>query len=270
MRLFLVRHAECEHNVGYATVKPGHLTELGREQALRLAQHFRDQSVRFTRVFSSDLERATETARAICRHQLGSGPALEPFRTAKLREQCSGCGPVFGETIHVESTSSMRARVNGFIRDHILPEMASYSKGRDVNLAIVGHRVILPVLWACLTEMFGSQSFHLSRSAASRGNHYTHPSWSNTGVMEVDIRPGDPPQDMLVKNTIYPNVEPPWLRRSGRRQSRGGSDVWMGWSVTVLTVDDTAHLDRRLLGTTVPPVLFETKSTKKRRIDAVG
>ena len=131
-----------------------------------------------------------------------------------FREQCYGCGRLSREVTQIESMSSMRARVNGFLRDHILPEMASHATGGKAVIAVVGHGVILQVLWACFTEIFGSQSFHLARDAESPGTNYMHPLWSNTGIMEVDIRPGGPPEELLITNMIHPHVEPPWLMRA--------------------------------------------------------
>lgn len=231
------------------------LTGVGKDQALQLARYFRDRPVRFTRVLSSDLDRATDTARTICQYQLGSGPALEPFQTAKLREQCFGCGRQSREVTQIESMSSMRARVNGFLRDHILPEMASHATGGNAVIAVVGHGVILQVLWACLTEIFGAQSFHLARNAASPGTDYMHPLWSNTGIMEVDIRPGGPPEELLIRNMIHPNVEPPWLMRAKPPFLPDGSAPLVGWSVTILTVDNTAHLEGDALAQTIPAVM---------------
>ncbi|OOQ87659.1 hypothetical protein PEBR_15999 [Penicillium brasilianum] len=255
MRLFLIRHAECEHNVGKATGNSDNLTGVGKDQALRLARYFRDRPVSFTRVLSSDLDRATDTARVICQYQLGSGPALETFQTAKLREQCFGCGRSSREVTQIESMASMRARINGFLQDHILPEMANHVTGGDAVIAVVGHGVILQVLWACLTEIFGSHSFHLARNAEAPAVDYTHPLWSNTGIMEVDIRPGGPPPEMLLRNMIHPNVEPPWLMRSKLPFPPDGSAPLIGWSVTIITVDSTAHLDGDALAQTVPPVV---------------
>jgi broad specificity phosphatase PhoE len=235
------------------------LTGVGKDQALRLARYLRDRPVRFTRVLSSDLDRATDTARTICQYQLGSGPALEPFQTAKLREQCFGCGRLSREVTQIESMSSMRARVNGFLRDHILPEMANHATGGNAVIAVVGHGVILQVLWACLTEIFGSQSFHLARNAGAPGADYMHPLWSNTGIMEVDIRPGGPPQEMLIRNMIHPNVEPPWLMRAKPPFPPDGSAPLIGWSVTILTVDSTVHLDGEALAQTIPAVVPQSR-----------
>ncbi|KAJ5693422.1 hypothetical protein N7462_002845 [Penicillium macrosclerotiorum] len=242
MKLFLIRHAECEHNVGQALGNADNLTRVGQEQARQLARYLSDRPVRFTRVLSSDLDRATDTARVICKHQMENGPVLEPFRTAKLREQCFGCGGLSMDVTHIESMASMRARVHGVLRDHILPEMANRVKSRGAVIGVVGHAIILQVFWACLTDLFGSQSFHLARDATWMGSNYMRPKWSNTGIMELDIRPGGPPEEMLLENAVQVNVQPPWLTKSTPPVTPDGSAPLIGWSVTILTVDSTPHL----------------------------
>jgi broad specificity phosphatase PhoE len=58
----LVRHGEVENPAGllYGRLPDYHLSELGREMAERLAEHFRERDV--VRLVSSPLERAQETA----------------------------------------------------------------------------------------------------------------------------------------------------------------------------------------------------------------
>jgi broad specificity phosphatase PhoE len=78
--VWLIRHGEAAAPAGVAigSTDPG-LSELGRLQAERLA--VRLASARLTRVFSSDLQRAVETARPIAaRHR------LPVETTAELRE----------------------------------------------------------------------------------------------------------------------------------------------------------------------------------------
>jgi hypothetical protein len=54
---------------------------------------------------------------------------------------------------------------------------------------------------------------------------------------------------------IYPNVEPPWLMRAKPPFPPEGSALLIGWSVTILTVDSTAHLDGEALAQTIPAVV---------------
>jgi broad specificity phosphatase PhoE len=140
-----------------------------------------------------------------------------------------------------ESMASMKMRINGFLRDQILPLMADRATSSDAVIAVVAHGMILQVLWSCLSDLFGSQSFHLARTAST--GDYMHPVWSNTGVMELDIRPGGPPQEMLLADAVRMNVEPPWLMKARPPTPLGGNPPLIGWSVTILAVDSTLHLE---------------------------
>lgn len=230
------------------------LTANGQDQALRLAHCFRDRPVSFTRVFSSDLDRATDTARVICQYQLGSGPKLEPIQIPALREQCYGCGSQSVSASRAESMSSMKLRVNGFLRDYILPEMADATQGSGAVVAVVAHGVILQVIWSCIADLFDSQSFHLARTVGRNDGNYMHPVWSNTGIMELDIRPGGPPEEFVTKSPLQMSVAPPWITKTVPPTPPGSSPPLQGWSVTIMSVDSTAHLDGDALAQTIPEV----------------
>lgn len=235
---------------------PGHsgLTANGQEQALRLAQYFRDRPVSFTHVFSSDLDRATDTARVMCQYQLGSGPALEPIQIPALREQCFGCGSQSMSASRAESMSSMKLRVNAFLRDYILPIMSDRTSESGAVVAVVAHGMILQVIWSCFAELFGPHSFYLARTVGRNDADYMHPVWSNTGIMELDVRPGGPPEEMVAKS-----VDPPWINNSAPPTQPGGSPLLQGWSVTILSVDSTMHLDGDALAQTIPEVRPHSK-----------
>ncbi len=85
MRLYLVRHAQTEWNLSERA--QGHtdvpLDATGREQAARLGAAFQKGQV--ARVFSSDLERSAECARAVAR---ATGGQL--LLDARLRERSMG------------------------------------------------------------------------------------------------------------------------------------------------------------------------------------
>ncbi|KAJ5812439.1 hypothetical protein N7474_008740 [Penicillium riverlandense] len=262
MKVYLIRHAECDHNVGQTAGDADHsgLTELGRTQAQLLARHFRDNDVRFTAVFSSDLDRATDTARIVCAQQLGTGPAMEPVQTGLLREQLLGTKVKTNSSTNrgaaawdssdggssqssEESMSSMCARANAFLRDHILPRMADRTSATDAVVAVVAHGVILQVVWACLADLFDDRSFNMAPEMGGDGN-YMHPVWSNTGVMELDIRPDGPPEEMVCRNPAQPIANPPWrLTQAVQPISPGGKNPPLkGWSITILSVDSMDHL----------------------------
>lgn len=80
--LYLVRHGETEENVARLLQGhlPGHLTARGREQAEALCQQLRH--CKFDAFFSSDLQRAVDTARI-----LAPAVGLPLQRTPMLRER---------------------------------------------------------------------------------------------------------------------------------------------------------------------------------------
>jgi broad specificity phosphatase PhoE len=85
-RIFIVRHGESEHNIkkiisgGKANPK---LTDTGREQALKAKQKFK--GIKIDVIYSSDLDRAIETAEII------SGKSVPPQnRISELRERDFG------------------------------------------------------------------------------------------------------------------------------------------------------------------------------------
>lgn len=190
----------------------------------------------------------------MCQYQLGSGPALEPIQVPALREQCFGCGSQTVSASRAESVSSMKMRVNSFLRDYILPLMADRTSGSGAVVAIVAHGVILQVVWSCLADLFGADSFHLATTVGRNDGNYMHPVWSNTGVMELDIRPGGPPDELIAQNAVYTGVDPPWITKSAPPTPPGENPPLMGWSVTILSVDRTEHLAGEALAQTIPQV----------------
>lgn len=85
MKLYLVRHGLTTENADGIIQghNPGQLTELGIEQARRLAERLK--SVRFDAIYASDLRRAADTARAIARFH-----AAPVQYSAQLRERHAG------------------------------------------------------------------------------------------------------------------------------------------------------------------------------------
>src|ERR1700712_4846322 len=80
---YLIRHGETEWNLngrwqGHADVP---LNAVGRAQAQRLAEHLRAKKMHFDALYSSDLQRAWETASAV-----GAALGLTPQPLPALRE----------------------------------------------------------------------------------------------------------------------------------------------------------------------------------------
>lgn len=81
--LYVIRHGETDWNMdgrwqGHADVP---LNQVGRAQAQRLAERMRASGPRFSAIYSSDLQRAWQTASA-----LGAAIGLAPRPLAELRE----------------------------------------------------------------------------------------------------------------------------------------------------------------------------------------
>ncbi len=80
---YLIRHGETDWNMsgrwqGHADVP---LNEIGREQARRLAARLQGEGLRFDAIYTSDLQRAAETARIV-----GAALNIAPQQLLALRE----------------------------------------------------------------------------------------------------------------------------------------------------------------------------------------
>ena len=109
----LVRHGEVDNPAGllYGRLPDYHLSELGREMAERVAEHFSDRDV--VHVRSSPLERAQETAAPIA-EALGL-PVVVDGRLIEAATYFKGCGSrlmapcVIRRTGSISETRSGRA-----------------------------------------------------------------------------------------------------------------------------------------------------------------
>lgn len=211
MELYLIRHGETVDNVAglYAGVRDSALTNHGVEQARRLGEHFREQGVRFSHVFSSTLSRARQTAEAIVTAQQkldvpptdAVAPALAVVQVADLIEQNFGFyeGKSFqartdakksGKDSHrekhrddpgfvdVESKASMMQRADAFIDAHLVPLFAAAAAAAVETLepsersaiAVVSHGILLGNLWRRLLARLPPRSVIVDGGvAATRG-----------------------------------------------------------------------------------------------------
>ena len=83
MRLIITRHGETEENVKkiiMGSLLPGNLSKKGREQAKKLAERLRKEKI--DTIYSSDLSRASDTARGVA----GYHPHTELVLTKEIRE----------------------------------------------------------------------------------------------------------------------------------------------------------------------------------------
>lgn len=249
------------------------LSEQGKAQIQRLADHFRSRGIRFTRVFSSDLQRARITAEGINGDQ-------KPVQVSELREQHFDVGgggwSAMAGGYSEESESEMGDRANTFLHDHILPLLfnnKNHSPGNEETVAVVAHGVILRVLWRRLADHFNKSDIKLGPGVDAS----TMPSWSNTGYMELDIRPSQQQSrtaaaPSTTTNNAYTPSQGLYRTSSGARSatsmvgsapsasarssasiapapSHGEGPPLSGWTMTVLTIDDTSHLQGDGVGT---------------------
>ena len=203
-----------------AGVKDSALTVHGSLQAERLGQDFTHKGLCFTKVFSSDLQRAYKTAEAILvaqckKYDEGSVERTQITRAPLLREQDFGFyeGKPFytrsrdssksGKESHrsqhiddqdfkdVESKASMDTRMDEFVKDHLLPLLDDHRVRKQETVAIVSHGIILAHLWRCFLKLFGKGTVTLA-PGLSVGSGGVTPleylgGWSNTGYLELDI-----------------------------------------------------------------------------------
>lgn len=205
-----------------AGVQDSALTIHGHLQVERLGRFFAQAGVRFTSIFSSDLQRAFKTAEALrLTHGIGSDqeevalPEVcqltvlreqdfgfyegKPFYTRQRDSKISGKAGSQHREDHdfkdVESTDSMTLRMNIFVQNHLLHLLFDENFKAEQVVAVVSHGIILSHLWRCLLTLFpkGSVTLCPSLSLGSEGKTVVLEhlgGWSNTGYLELDILPG--------------------------------------------------------------------------------
>ena len=183
--------------------------------------------MRFTHVFSSDLQRAYKTANAICLAQLKSSdkeaePPLEVISLPLLREQDFGYyegKPFYArprdsnksakedyraqhrddpEFKDVESKEAMGLRTKAFLEKHLVPIIQEKIHDDTSAVAIVSHGIILSHLWRNILQLFPKSSVALSPGISiGVAGSSAMPleflgGWSNTGYLELVLqRAGD-------------------------------------------------------------------------------
>lgn len=148
MRLYLVRHAETVENAN--KVHQGHshgtLSKVGLQQARHLAERLRREN--FDAIYSSDLGRAVETAKAIAKYH-SKTPILHA-KELRERDMADFCGEPWVEEWDwdnlpetVEQNESMIARARSFL-DRL------YEKHPEGTVLLVSHGGLLNALLATL------------------------------------------------------------------------------------------------------------------------
>lgn len=219
---------QCGLTFWSAGVRDSALTVHGSLQADRLGQHFARTGIRFTHIFSSDLQRAHKTAEAV---RLAQGcfkegdqdapTQLEVSRLFVLREQDFGSceGKSFSarqratgveskedyisqhrqdpEFKDVESKESMDARMDSFVMEHLIPLLPIDSSKAEAIFAIISHGIILNHLWKSCRKLFSRANVASVPGMEVRGGLEYLGGWSNTGYLELDIQrvPTEAPLD---------------------------------------------------------------------------
>ncbi|KAK7699296.1 hypothetical protein SLS64_011754 [Diaporthe eres] len=278
MRLFLIRHGESVDNVAglYAGSRDSALTNHGILQARRLGAHLAARSSvvgRVQRIFVSNLQRAVKTAEAVAEIQTELDPTGEVIgvvQLPELREKNFGSdeGRRFGSRgaeqsprplgwIEAESKESMKARVERFIDNHLIPTvLRGFHSDVNHSLAIVAHGIILNVLLRCMLARFGPEELtRLTRPTDTPGKMEWLASWSNTGYLEADLRLkiSAPPAAAEPRPAPTPPNSRPMLgsvvpRQASRDNAVAGADARQAEAptleilMTVTTVNSTEHL----------------------------
>lgn len=197
-------------------MKDSVLTSHGILQAERLGQHFAQTGCKFTKIFSSDLQRAYKTAEAIRLAQsqaddnsiVAQLPLLreqdfgsyegKPFYTRQRGSKTFTKGFESPEQLKppnfkdVESRDSMVRRTEIFIQDQLLPLLHGEASEAESVVCVVSHGILLSCLWRTFLKLFPKQSV-ASAPDLSVGNGASMPlehlgGWSNTGYLQLDIR----------------------------------------------------------------------------------
>jgi broad specificity phosphatase PhoE len=195
------------------------------------------RALEFTHIFSSDLTRARLTADAILEAQV-SKKSLERIRTERivlevLREQDFGsfeCQPWLSKSTSKgehgklpdsgqldfkpkETQAAMVTRMNTFLNETIHPLLAADLDPENI-VAVVSHGITLSVLWRTLLERFGTHSVSLgSEVGVSTGSRplQSLPVWSNTGYLELEIKPAPVRPDLTPPLSMNADLRLPGL-----------------------------------------------------------
>lgn len=197
--LLLIRHGETDWN--RARRLQGHrdiaLNEEGLRQAERLGKALAGESLQA--VFSSDLQRARQTAQAVARHH-----GLAVMEDARLRERCYGIceGLTYGEIAdhHPRHYAAWQAREPDFVPQdgeslryfservaQTVVELATLHVG---TIAIIVHGGVLDALYRAARDMpiQAPRNFDLPNAGINRlrceGDRLHLVKWADTSHLE--------------------------------------------------------------------------------------
>ena len=190
-------------------------------QAERLGKYFAENGLRFGKLYSSDLQRALNTATAIRLAQplpdchAAPEAKLQVTALTVLREQDFGFyegKPFYARPRNsnksakenhrsqhqhdpdfkdVESKESMAQRMSSFLQHHLIPAIRNELVEGNRDVVVVSHGIILSHLWKCFLKLAAKNTISLS-PGLSAGTGGTTPfeylgGWSNTGYLELEV-----------------------------------------------------------------------------------
>ncbi len=153
-----------------------------------------------THVFSSDLQRAQNTAQAVVDAQ-PSAVRLPVVPLPDLRERNFGSsegkpfstkaktGPALSVHEDAETHEQMRMRIDRFIDIHLAPALESpevHATAGELSVVIVAHGVILRVLRGALLSRYAPWDLESYAGGTGRSDNL---GWSNTGYMDALVHP---------------------------------------------------------------------------------
>ncbi|KAH8900893.1 phosphoglycerate mutase-like protein [Thozetella sp. PMI_491] len=200
MRLLLVRHGETVDNVAgvYAGSRDSPLTAHGVLQAQRLGQHLAAQE-NITHVFSSDLQRASNTAQATVEaRQPEARVPVVTLRDLRERDFGSSEGTSFlakantsgaARSRDAETYGQMGARINRFIVGHLAPVLEApetHATTSECSVVVVAHGIILNVLLWALVSKYAPDDLKTYTGGTGRPDYMN--AWSNTGYALILLR----------------------------------------------------------------------------------
>lgn len=168
-----------------------------------------------THVFSSDLQRAVNTAQAVIDAQTPGQtiPGREQVRLVKvpeLRERDFGSaeGKRFGAPrADAETHEGMRRRADRFVATHVEPLLRDRaSKGERGLIVVVSHGLLLnSLLRVLLTRYAPGELARLAQPGPGPSRSEYLASWSNTGYLEMTVgaHPPAAPSGEPVRRSIH-------------------------------------------------------------------
>jgi broad specificity phosphatase PhoE len=270
MKLFLIRHAETEHNIAgllyalpptlasslltrlSAGVTDSALTNHGVLQTQRLGRYLVDRH-RFTQIFSSDLRRAYITAKAIedvQKSKYPDGMDVSVVQLDHLREQDFGsfeCVPWSSKRSDLtadklpepedagfkpkETSDAMVKRAEVFLEDYILPQLVIDEEQEGI-VAVISHGLMLAVLWKSLLARFGPDTVSLGPEINGKA-----------GSRPLEYLPGWS-NTGYVELDMMRNPEPDEVSTEDSLETvnERGSTKLFGWKMIVRSVNSKVHL----------------------------